>query len=139
VAGPEIRERDERSLAELTRQLSHDIAALVRSELALAKAEFATRAGRLAQGASLLAAAALFVVIAVACLVAAVIAALSLVVDVWLAALITALGALLLAAILGLVGMHAVRSASPPLPVDTLESAKEDLAWVRAQAKNGEK
>lgn len=135
MAEPEIRDRDSRSLAELTRQLSRDITALVRSELALAKTEFAARAGRLGQGASLLAAAALFVVITVACLVAAVIAALSLVVDLWLAALITAAGALLLAAILGLVGVRAIRAASPPLPVDTLESAKEDLAWVRAQAK----
>jgi len=67
--------------------------------------------------------------------VAAIIAALALVVDLWLAALITAVGALLVAGVLGLVGIHAVRMASPPLPVDTLESAKEDLAWVRAQAK----
>jgi len=135
VAESEIREHDSRSLAELTRQLSRDITALVRSELTLAKAEFAARAGRLAQGASLLAAATLFVVIAIACLVAASIAALALVVDLWLAALITAVGALLVAGVLGLVGIHAVRTASPPLPVDTLESAKEDLAWVRAQAK----
>jgi hypothetical protein len=40
-----------------------------------------------------------------------------------------------LAAGLALFGVRSIRSVSPPLPVETVESAKEDVAWVKAHAK----
>jgi hypothetical protein len=128
-------ERDERSLGELTKQLTRDLSAMVRSELMLAKVEVSARAKVLARGAALLAVAAVFGLIVIACLVTAAVAALSLVVDVWLAALIVAAVAVVLAACLALFGLKSIRSASPPLPVETVESAKEDVAWVKAHAK----
>lgn len=133
--GTRDQERSGRSLADLTKQLSRDISALVRSEVALAKTEVSARASVLARGAVMVAVATLFGVIAIACLVTAAVAALSLVVDVWLAALIVAVVAVVVAVIVALVGIRAIRSASPPLPVDTVESAKEDVAWVKAHAR----
>jgi hypothetical protein len=131
------RHRDERSLGDLTKQLSSDVSALVRSEVALAKAEVAARTATLARGGALVAVAALFGTIVVACLVTAAVAALSLAMDVWLAALIVAALAAVVAGVAGLIGVKAIRAASPPLPVDTVESAKEDVAWVKAHAKSG--
>ena len=128
---------DRRSLSELMRQLTVDVSTLVRSEIALAKAEMQERAQVLARGLGLFAFAALLAVIVVACLVAAMIAALSLVVPVWAAALIVALGLALIAAGLVLLGRRALRAGAPPLPVETVEHAKEDVAWVKAQAKRG--
>jgi uncharacterized membrane protein YqjE len=133
--GTHDRERDERSLGELTKQLTRDVSAMVRSEVTLAKVEVAARARVLARGAAMMAIAAIFGLIAFACLVTAAVAALSLVVDVWLAALIVAAVAVVLGAVIALLGARSIRSASPPLPVDTVESAKEDVAWVKAQAR----
>ena len=133
--GTHDRARDERSLGELTKQLTRDVSAMVRSEVALAKIEVSARARVLARGVAMVAVAAMFGVIAFACLVTAAVAALSLVVDVWLAALIVAAVAVVLAAGLALTGVRAIRSASPPLPVETVESAKEDVAWVKAHAR----
>jgi uncharacterized membrane protein YqjE len=134
-AGTHDRARDERSLGELTKQLTRDVSAMVRSEVALAKIEVSSRARGLARGVAMAVVAAMLGVIALACLVAAAVAALSLVVSVWLAALIVAAVAVVLAAGAGLAGVRAIRSASPPLPVETVESAKEDVAWVKARAK----
>jgi cytochrome c biogenesis protein CcdA len=128
---------DPRSLSELMRQLTADVTALVRCEINLAKAEVQERARIMARGIGLLAFAALLGVIVVACLVATLIAALSLVVPVWAAALIVAVVVALIAAGLVFMGVRALRTAGPPLPVETVEHAKEDVAWVKAQAKRG--
>ena len=79
----------------------------------------------------------LFALIVVSCLVTAGIAALSLVVEVWVAALIVAAVAAGIAAIVTATGVKALRSAGPPLPLDAVESAKEDVAWVATHAKSG--
>ena len=128
---------DDRSLGDLTKQLSRDVSSLVRSEVALARAEVSERAGTLGKGVGLVGAAALFGLIAVSCIVAAAVAALALVVATWLAALIVAAVALVVAAILAKIGRSALKSAGPPIPSNTVESAKEDVAWVRTQAKSG--
>jgi|SRR5262252_6862712 len=128
---------DQRSLSELMRQLTVDVAALVRCEIDLAKAEMQERAQTLARGLGLLAFAALLAVIVVACVVTAAIAALSLAMPVWAAALIVAIVVALIAAGLVLAGRRALSTAGPPLPVETVEHAKEDVAWVKAQAKRG--
>jgi Putative Actinobacterial Holin-X, holin superfamily III len=114
----------ERSLGDLTKQLSQDISALVRGEVMLAKAEVSERASIMAWGAGMVAVGVLFALIVVSCLVTAAVAALSLVVDVWLAALIVAAVGAAIAAIVTITGVRALRSAGPPLPLDAVESAK---------------
>jgi HEAT repeat protein len=135
----DTRPLDEQSLPELTKQLSRDVSALVRSEVALAKAEVSERASIMGRGAAMVGVGVLFGLITVSCLVAASVAALSLVVDVWLAALIVAAIALVIAAVVAKLGLNALKAAGPPIPRDTIESAKEDVAWVRTQAKSGAK
>lgn len=128
---------DGRGIGDLTNRLSHDITALVRSEVVLAKAEVADRASTMARGAGMVAAGVLLALAAFSCLVTAAVAALSLVVDVWVAALIVAAVAAVIATIVTMVGVKALRVAGPPLPLDTVESAKEDVACVKAHAKRG--
>jgi Flp pilus assembly protein TadB len=137
MADAEAHQRTDRSLSQLTRDLSQDVSELVRSELALAKTEVAAKAAEAARGGALVVAAAVFGLIVVECLVAAAIAALALAVDVWLAALIVAAVAVVVAVTLGALGRRSLRKARPPLPTETVESVKEDIAWVEAQAKRG--
>ena len=133
----EVPRNGDRSLGDLTRQLSRDISLLVRTEVALAKAEVSERATMMTRGAAIVAVGALFGVIALSCLVAAAVAGLSLVVDVWIAALIVAAVAAVIGVIAAMIGVRALRSAGPPLPLDTVESAKEDVAWVKTRANSG--
>jgi uncharacterized membrane protein YqjE len=137
IAMTELRPDEDRSLGDLTKQLSSDVSLLVRSEVALAKAEIAERAATMARGVAMLATGVLFALIVLSCVVAAAVAALSLVVDVWLAALIVAAVAAMIGAIVAMIGLKALRSAGPPLPLDTVESAKEDVAWVKTRANSG--
>ena len=125
------------SLAELTARLSHDAAQLVRCELALARAETAERAGRLGGGAALVGLAGVCVVATLACLVTAAIAALALVVDVWLAAVIVAVALAVLGTVLGLIGVAVMKRTGPPVPKDAVESAKEDVEWLRTHVRSG--
>jgi hypothetical protein len=127
----------DRSLSDLTRQLSEDVTTLVRKEVELAKTEVTQKVSVLATGAGLFAAAALLVVIAVATLTATVILALDLVMPAWLAALIVTVVVALIAAGLAFAGKHVFQRSQVPLPVDTVESVKEDIAWVKTQARSG--
>ena len=138
----DARPMEDRSLGDVTdKQLSRDISALVRSEVALAKAEVTERASVMARGVALVAVGVVFALIVISCVVAAAVAAFSLVVDVWLAALIVAAMAAVIAVIAALTGMRALRSAGPPLPLDTIESAKgcrmgEDTREIRRQVEH---
>ena len=127
----------DRSLSDLTRQLSEDVTTLVRKEVELAKTEVTQKVAVLATGAGLFAGAALFVVIGVATLTATAILALALVMPAWLAALIVTILVVLIAAGLALVGRHVLQRSQVPLPVDTVGSVKEDIAWVKTQARSG--
>jgi hypothetical protein len=127
----------DRSLSDLTRQLSEDVTTLVRKEVELAKTEVTQKVSVLATGAGLFAGAALFVVIGVATLTATAILALALVMPAWLAALIVTILVVLIAAGLALVGRHVLQRSQVPLPVDTVGSVKEDIAWVKTQARSG--
>ena len=55
----------------------------------------------------------------------------------WLAALVVALILGVIAALLALTGLKSVRRATPPIPKETVDSVKEDVAWVKTQAKSG--
>ena len=56
-----------------------------------------------------------------------------------MAALIVAAVAAAVAVITVMAGVRALRSAGPPLPLDTVESAKEDVAWVKTHANSAAK
>jgi uncharacterized membrane protein YqjE len=127
----------DRSVGDLAKQLSQDIAELVRKELELAKAELSAKARTLAAGAGLIATGAVLLLAALGALTAAGILALSNVLDAWLAALVVGAGIGLVATLLVLIGLKSIRRATPAVPTETVESVKEDVAWVKTRAKSG--
>ena len=90
----------------------------------------------LAAGAALFAAAGVLGFLAVAALVACAIAGLSEALPVWLAALIVAVVLGGVAGILALAGKSEMQRGSPPVPEEALESTKEDVEWLKTQAKS---
>jgi MFS family permease len=129
----------DRSLADLTNQLSQDVAVLVRKEADLAKAEVTEKARRLGVGVGLIAAAAVLGLVVLGAVTAAAILGLATTLAAWLSALIVAAVVGLVAGALALVGVKLVRRATPPVPTETAESVKEDVAWIKTQAKSGMK
>lgn len=127
---------DPKATPELLRDLSTQLTTLIHEEVALAKAEVTSKGKRLGEGAGLFGGAAVLGVLALGTLVAAAVAALSLVLDVWLAALLVAVGLLVLGGVLALMGKANVSRGTPPIPEEAVASAKEDVAWIRNQTRS---
>jgi uncharacterized membrane protein YqjE len=120
---------------ELVTRLSAQISELVRGELALAKAELTQKGKRAGIGAGLAGAAGVLALYGVGALIATVIAALALVLPVWAAALIVAVVIFIVAGVLGLLGKNQIQRATPPVPENTVESVKRDVAAVTERIK----
>ena len=125
----------QKSLGELFADLSAQISALVRQEVALAKTEITGKVAGLAVGAAFFVAAALMGLGAFFVLLAAAIAALSLVLPIWAAALIVAVVLLIVAGIAAFIGLGKIKKATPPLPEKTIETLKETPQWLKNQVK----
>jgi hypothetical protein len=126
---------DQRSLSELTKQLTTQASALAQKEVALAKAEVSIKAKRLGIGAGAFGAAGLVGLLALGALTATLILALDTAIDAWLAALIVTVSYGAIAGILALVGKNRVESGTPPVPEQAIESAKQDAEHVKHSAK----
>ena len=126
--------QNDRSTAELLRELSEQTGDLVRKEMELAKAELREKGKAAGLGAGMFGGAGLVALYAVGALTACVILALAIVVDAWLAALIVGVGYLALAGILALTARKKVEQATPPLPEQAIESTKEDIEWTKQRA-----
>jgi hypothetical protein len=129
------RNLDDRSVADLLRQLSEQTATLVRQELELAKAEVIVKGKRVGIGAGMFGGASVFGVYAFGALTACLILALSTALDAWLAALIVAVVYAAIAGVLALTGKTKVQQATPPVPEQTVDSVKEDVQWTKERAK----
>jgi uncharacterized membrane protein YqjE len=122
----------DRSLGQIVGDVASDLSTLVRQELELAKTEVKQEAGRAGKGAGLLAGAGvagqLMLVFLSLCLM--------FVLDNWMpievAALLTAIVWLVVAAVLGTMGRSALKQTNPALP-ETQRSLKEDAQWARQQ------
>ena len=123
------------STGELVSRLSQEVSDLVRDEMRLAQAEVSTKAKGLGVGAGMLSGAGLIALYAVGVLIATAILALALVLDAWLAALIVAIVLLAVAGVVGLLGKNRVSAAAPPVPTETLDSVKQDVAVLRKGGK----
>ncbi len=97
---------------------------LVKLELALAATELKKKVAALGIGIGLLVGAAVFGLFALAFALAAAAAAIATALSVWLALLIVTGGLLLLAGLLGVFGLGAVRKGTPPVPEQALEEAR---------------
>ena len=120
---------------ELITRLSTQVSELVRGEIALAKAELAQKGKRAGIGAGLAGAAGVLALYGVGALITTVIAALALVLPVWAAALIVAVVIFIVAGVLGLLGKNQIQRATPPVPENTVESVKRDVATVQERIK----
>jgi len=131
------RNLDDRSVADLLRQLSDQTATLVRQELELAKAELSVKGKRVGIGAGMFGGASIFGAYAFGALTACLILVLSTALDAWLAALIVAVVYAAIAGVLALTGKTKVQQATPPVPEQTVDSVKEDVQWTKERAKSG--
>lgn len=132
-----INPESEKSLAELTRQLTDQSSALARKEIELAKAELEVKGKRLGMGAGAFGGAGLFGLYALGALTAAVILLLATAMSAWIAALIVTAVYAAVAGILALTGKKKVEEATPPVPERAIESTKADIQYTKQRAKEG--
>jgi hypothetical protein len=127
----------DRSTGELVGQLTDQTKTLVRQELELAKVELTAKGKKAGLGAGMFGGAGLFGLFAFAAFTAALIGALDIVTPFWLAALIVAAVYGAVAGVLALTGKKKVQEATPPVPEETVETLKEDVAWTKQRAQAG--
>lgn len=130
---PEMRDRP---VGELLRQLSEETSALVRQELELAKAELSQKGKEAGAGAGMVGAGAVAALLALGALTACLIAALDLAMATWLAALIATVTWAAIAGVLALTGRERLTRAVPPVPEQTVDTMKEDVAWAKTRARS---
>ena len=135
VGGPPADPR-EKSIGELFKELSAETSTLIRQEMALAKAELSEKGKEAGKGAGLFGGAGVVGLLAGGALTAAIIALLDKAMDTWLAALIVAVVYGAIAAVLALRGKQEMQQAAPPVPEQTVDSVKEDVAWAKTRARS---
>jgi hypothetical protein len=126
----------DRPIGELLKELSNETTTLMRQELDLAKAEMTEKGKQVGVGAGMFGGAGIAALLGIAALTAAAIAALATAMVTWLAAVIVGVVWLAAAGVLALQGKSKVQEAAPPLPEQTIENVKEDVQWVKTQAKS---
>jgi MFS family permease len=127
----------ERPIGDLVKQLAGQTSTLVRQEIDLAKAEMSQKAEIAGKGAGLLSGAAVVGLLAAGSLTAFVILLLSEAMDAWVAALIVAVVLGAVAAVLALTGRNRIRTATPAVPEQTMETVKEDVEWAKTRTPSG--
>ncbi|MCW2972235.1 MAG: hypothetical protein JWN72_508 [Thermoleophilia bacterium] len=127
------------SFGELMKQLAGETSTLVRQEVALAKAETVDKAKKAAPGIGMLGGAAFVGLLAAGTLTATLIALIDEATPVWVAALIVTVVYAAIAAVLVKVGRDRIKEALPPVPEQTVETLKEDVAWAKTQMQSARK
>lgn len=129
-------ESNGKTTAELAGDLTRQITGLVHSEIQLAKAEVAEKGRRFGFGAGGFGFSGLMGVFGLGCFVAAAVVAIHIEVVLWVACLAVGFGCLIVAAVAALAARRQVQKATPPVPTEAIESTKEDVQWVKTQAKS---
>jgi MFS family permease len=127
----------ERPIGDLVKQLAGQTSTLVRQEIDLAKAEMSQKAEIAGRGAGMLSGAAVVGLLAAGALTAFAILLLGEAMDAWLAALIVAVVLGAVAAVLALTGRNRIRTATPAVPEQTVETVKEDVEWAKTRTPSG--
>ena len=124
--------RQERTLGQLVASATQDISALVRSEIALAKAEISVQVKRAGAGGGLLAGAAVIVFYSVYFLFTTIAEGLqALGLPRWLSFLIVTVFMLLVAALLGYLGVRKMKTVDPT-PAKTIAEAQVTVDAIKA-------
>lgn len=121
-------------LSDATRRVADHARSLVQLEIQLAITEVKRKAVALGLGIGLTLGAAIFGLIALTFGLAAIAAAIAVALPVWLALLVMFGGLLLLAGILGVLGLASIRKGAPPVP----EQAIKEAQLTREALKNGD-
>jgi uncharacterized membrane protein YqjE len=125
----------DRSVADLVRQVTELVPQLVRGELALAKAELAEKGKRAGLGVALFGGGGALAFYGLGALIAAAALGLAEALPAWLAALIVGIFLLLVAGLLALVAHSQVRRAVPPVPEQAVRSTRLDVETVKESAR----
>jgi hypothetical protein len=125
----------ERSAAELVKQLSEQVSVLVRDELKLAQLEMTRKGKRAGMGIGILGGSGLTALYGLGCLIACVILAISGALAAWLAALIVGAVLLAVAGVAALIGKGRLQRATPPVPEETVNSVKADVEEIKKRAR----
>ncbi|WP_030723008.1 phage holin family protein [Streptomyces sp. NRRL F-2580] len=119
------------SVGALVTRASQQISELVREEMQLARAEMTEKGKRFGVGGGLFGGAGLTGFLAAQALTGAVIAAVALLLPVWASALIVAAVLAAVAAVMALAGKKKIAKAGPPVPEQTIDSVKADVAEIK--------
>jgi uncharacterized membrane protein YqjE len=130
------RDLSQKTAPELVTDLTREMTTLVHQEIELAKAELSEKGKKAGVGAGMFGGAGFLAAVGFGCLTACVIAALQLTMPVWAAALIVGVAYGLIAGGLLLIGRRELQEAAPPVPEQAVESTKEDVAWLKSQARS---
>jgi len=113
------------------KQVAEQASALARLELELAGIELKRKAAALGLGIGMGLAAAVFGLLALGFTFATIAAALATFLPTWLSLLIVTVLLILIAAVLGMVGLRAIRKGTPPVPQQAIEEAKRTQAALK--------
>lgn len=119
--------------SELSRRLLTDVRLIFGRQAQLAKLELEDKGSRLRTAGVEIAAAAVVAVFGVGVLIAAAVLALTIVLPAWAAALIVGAVLVAVAAVLFILGRARLRSLGSLAPTETIEAAREDVAWIRRE------
>ncbi|GAC1502508.1 MAG: hypothetical protein NVS1B14_07320 [Vulcanimicrobiaceae bacterium] len=125
------RHSEEPSLPEAMKDLAENLSALVRADLEAARAEMVEKAKNAGLGAGMLSGSAVTGLLTIICLTGLAAVGLSAIVKVWIAALIVTLFWGIVTAVLVLVGKRKLQKVGPPIPQETIEMVKEEVATIR--------
>jgi uncharacterized membrane protein YqjE len=115
---------ENRGVGESAKQVADHAKALVNLELELASLELKRKLASLGVGVGLAVGAALFGLFALGFLFATIAAALATFLPTWLSLLIVTVFLLLVAAVLGLLGLKRIKRGTPPVPEQAIREAK---------------
>lgn len=135
ATGATREELQDESFGALLSGLATDMSTLVKQEIELAKVETTAKvktAGKAAgKGVGLLVAAGIVGLLALITLTILLIVILDAFLELWLAVLIVLVLWSVVAAVLGLQGKKKLQDVAPPVPTETIETVKEDVAWAK--------
>jgi type IV secretory pathway TrbD component len=132
-------EARQQPVGELLKQLSQETSTLVRQELELAKAEMSVKAKEGGMGAGMLGGAGISALLMLGALTATLMGVLDTFMKFWIAALIVTVLWAVVAGVLALQGKNKLQEATPPMPEQTQDSVKEDVAWAKTRARSATK
>jgi hypothetical protein len=118
------RETERPGIGSAAKEVAEHASALARLELELAGLELRQKVGSLARGTGLGVGAAVIALFAIGFGLAAAAAGLAVVLDTWLALVIVFAALLLVAGVLGMLALGALRRGTPPAPKQAIEEAK---------------